>query len=73
MYGPNHRKKEAARLLGISVTTLEKRIRRGEITIIKAGRYANSNVLIPQSSIDAYLAAYTVPATTGPLAQDGAA
>jgi excisionase family DNA binding protein len=73
VYGPNHRKPEAARLLAMSITTLERRIREGEITTVKAGRYSNSPVLIPQSAIDAYLVAYTVPATAGPAAQDGAA
>lgn len=66
MYGPNHPKPEAARLLGISVTTLERRVREGDLKAVKLGRYSNSRLLIPQSAIDEFLAAsVTSPAQGG--------
>lgn len=44
-------------------------LRNGQLPKVKLGDHSNSAVRVPVEAVDAYLAARTRPATTGPLAQ----
>jgi excisionase family DNA binding protein len=58
------RRKEAARALGLSITTVDRAIKRGDLHAKKYG----ARILVPRAEIDRYLAA--LQEAYGPPAED---